>query len=200
MPDSGVSSTDRPRMEELLDISARLFNEKGYKATSLAEIGDALGMNKASLYYYVKSKDDLLARVIYRASQRLRLLAEGIAEDGDDPRAALARLVRTHCITILDHPHEFGTVIFQRKHIATTVLPDIAERERAYFDAVKGLIARGVAEGVFRQTDTGVAAQMLLDAMNGVLRWYRPGGRLDRDAAIDAVVGFVDNALTGNPQ
>ena len=51
MPDSGSISHDPPRMAELLDIAARLFHEKGYRATSLAEIGDALGMNKASLYY-----------------------------------------------------------------------------------------------------------------------------------------------------
>ena len=75
MPDAGISATDPPRMAELLDIAARYFDEKGYRATSLSDIGDALGMNKASLYYYVKSKEDLLARVIYRASQRLRELA-----------------------------------------------------------------------------------------------------------------------------
>jgi TetR/AcrR family transcriptional regulator, cholesterol catabolism regulator len=197
MPDSGLPQTDRPRMAELLDIAARLFNEKGYKATSLAEIGDALGMNKASLYYYVKSKDDLLAHVIYRASQRLRVLAEGIAENRDDPGSALSRLVRTHCNTILDHPDEFGTVIFQRRHIASTVLPEIAERERVYFDAVKDLVARGAEDGVFRRCDTGIAAQMLLDTMNGILRWYRPDGRLSRDTAIDEIVAFATHALAG---
>ena len=51
MPDTGLSADTPPRMEELLDIAAGLFNEKGYRATSLAEIGEALGMNKASLYY-----------------------------------------------------------------------------------------------------------------------------------------------------
>lgn len=197
MPDSGITSADRPRMGELLDIAAKLFDEKGYKATSLAEIGHALGMNKASLYYYVKSKDDLLARVIYRASQRLRTLAEGIAEDTDDPRAALSRLVRTHCTTILDHPHEFGTVIFQRRHIASTVLPDVANRERIYFDAVKNLIARGMSSGAFRTGDVGAAAQMLLDTMNGILRWYRPDGRLDRETAIGEIVAFAESALVG---
>ena len=197
MPDSGLSADTRPRMGELLDVAARLFNEKGYKATSLAEIGDALGMNKASLYYYVKSKDALLAHVIYRASQRLRELAEGISAPPDDPRAALARLVRTHCATLLDHPDEFGTVIFQRRHISATVLPEIAERERTYFDAVKNLIARGMELDVFRQADAGIAAQMLLDAMNGVLRWYRPGGRLSQDDAIDEIAAFANAALRG---
>lgn len=185
-------------MAELLDIAARLFNEQGYRATSLAEIGEELGMNKASLYYYVKSKDDLLARVIYRASQRLRLLADGIGDDTDDARTALSRLVDTHCNTLLDHPNEFGTVIFQRRYMPAAILPDIADRERAYFDAVKGLIARGIRGRVFRKSDPGVAAQILLDAMNGILRWYRPGGRLSRDEAIAEVVAFAEQAVAAD--
>jgi len=199
MPDSGSIPPEPPRMAELLDIAARLFHEKGYRATSLAEIGDALGMNKASLYYYVKSKDDLLGRVIFRASQRLRTLAEGIASDTSDPRLALARLVETHCRTILDHPHEFGTVIFQRRYFSADILPEISDRERIYFDAVKGLIERGSAAGVFHPVDAGAAAQITLDAMNGVLRWYRDSGRLSRSDAIGQTVEFVERALIRTP-
>lgn len=195
MPDSGHFPDEAPRMAELLDIAARLFNEQGYRATSLAEIGEELGMNKASLYYYVNSKDDLLARVIYRASQRLRLLAEGISEDTDDPQRALVRLVETHCHTLLDHPNEFGTVIFQRRYISADILPEISDRERAYFDAVKALVARGKERGVFRSADPGVTAQILLDSMNGILRWYRPGGRLDRDKAVGAIAAFACHAI-----
>ena len=196
MPDTGVQQDNPPRMEELLDVAARLFHEKGVKATSLAEIGDELGMNKASLYYYVKSKDDLLARVIFRASQRLRELAEGIAADTGAPDDALVRLVRTHCETILDHPNEFGTVIFQRRYMSANVLPEISDRERAYADNVKALISRGIDDGVFRPMQASVATQLVLDSINGVLRWYRPTGALNRDDAIEEIVSFVRNALT----
>lgn len=182
-------------MAELLDIAARYFDEKGYRATSLSDIGDALGMNKASLYYYVKSKEELLARVIYRASQRLRELAVATSRDPGSPRDALQRLVETHCRTLLDHPHEFGTVIFQRRHIGEDLLPEIGCRERTYFDALRALIERGVRDGDFQATDSGAAAQMALDTMNGILRWYRPRGRLSRDKAVAAVVAFVFRAL-----
>lgn len=196
MPDTGVNADSPPRMEELLDIAAGLFNEKGYRATSLAEIGGALGMNKASLYYYVKSKDDLLTRVIYRASQRLRALAETVSQDVADPAAALRELIENHCRTILDHPDEFGTVIFQRRYISPAISSEIAGRERAYADAVKGLIEKGVETGAFRPMDASVATQITLDAVNGILRWYRPDGRLNRDDAIAEVVAYIDAAIS----
>jgi len=182
-------------MEELLNVAARLFYEKGVKATSLAEIGDELGMNKASLYYYIKSKDDLLTRVIFRASQRLRDLAEGIAADTASPDQALERLIRTHCETILEHPNEFGTVICQRRYMSGNVLPEISDRERAYTDGVKSLITRGIDAGLFRPMQASVATQLVLDSINGVLRWYRPAGTLSRNQAIDEIVSFIRNAL-----
>ena len=196
MPDSGVQRDNPPRMEELLNVAARLFHEKGVKATPLAEIGDELGMNKASLYYYVKSKDDLLARVIFRASQRLRDLAEGIAADTAPPDLALERLVRTHCETILDHPNEFGTVICQRRYMSDNVLPEISDRERAYTDGVKSLISRGIDAGLFRPMQASVATQLVLDSINSLLRWYRPAGALNRNQAIEEIVSFIRNALT----
>ena len=196
MPDSGIQGDNPPRMEELLNVAARLFHEKGVKATSLAEIGDKLGMNKASLYYYVKSKDDLLARVIFRASQRLRDLAEGIAADTAPPDLALERLVRTHCETILDHPNEFGTVICQRRYMSDNVLPEISDRERAYTDGVKSLISRGIDAGLFRPMQASVATQLVLDSINSLLRWYRPAGALNRNQAIEEIVSFIRNALT----
>jgi AcrR family transcriptional regulator len=196
MPDTGISADAPPRMEELLDIAARLFNAKGFRATSLAEIGDALGMNKASLYYYVRSKDDLLARVIYRASQRLRDLAETVSRDADDPARSLKQLIENHCRTILDHPDEFGTVIFQRRHISETISSEISGRERVYADTLKNLVEKGIDTGAFRPMDTSVVTQTILDAVNGILRWYRPDGRLSRDDAIAEVVAFVDAAVS----
>ena len=93
-------------------------------------------------------------------------------------------------------PNEFGTVIFQRRYMSANVLPEISDRERAYADNVKALISRGIDDGVFRPMQASVATQLVLDSINGVLRWYRPTGALNRDDAIEEIVSFVRNALT----
>ncbi|CAN0518543.1 unnamed protein product, partial [Laminaria digitata] len=57
------------------------------------------------------------------------------------------------------------------------------------------LIARGIESGNFRKSDPGVTAQILLDAMNGILRWYSPTGRLSRKKAIAEIVAFAQHAV-----
>lgn len=190
-----VALDEPPRMQEVLDAAARLFFTKGYRASSLADIGEALGMNKASLYYYVRSKEDLLRRLMLRAGKRLRDLSREQELQRLPAPAALERLVREHCRVIFEHSHELGLLIQQRRFLGTEALGEIAERERAYVDYVRALVARGMDEGAFRAMDGGVATQLVLDSVNGLLRWYRKDGRLEREQLVDEVWRFIEGGL-----
>ena len=186
------------RLGEVLDVAAFLFHEKGYRSTSLTDIANTLGMNKASLYHYVRSKEDLVRQLILRASQRLRDVSRNPTIDILSPDQALELLIREHCEVLLDCPNEIGLLIQQRKFVEPTVLLEISERERTYVAHVRGVIARGVTEGFFRPTDISVATALVLDTVNGLLRWYRPNGKLTRSQVIEATWKFVRGGLTNN--
>src|SRR5207237_720702 len=75
----------------------RLFREKGYHATSMQDIATAVGLYKGSLYHYIGSKEDLLARVFERGMGVLLAEVERIAEDSTGgPSAQLRRIVEAH--------------------------------------------------------------------------------------------------------
>jgi AcrR family transcriptional regulator len=197
-PGAQPQQAEPSRLGEVLDVAARLFHEKGYRGTSLTDIGDALGMNKASLYHYVRSKEEIAQRLILRASRQLRDLARSPEIDELPPDQALERLVRGHCAVLLDFPHEMGLLIQQRKYVAPETLREIGERERIYVAHFRGVLVRGMAAGVFRQVDVGVATALSLDAINGVLRWWKPDGRLPREAVLDTVWQFVRGGLAAS--
>lgn len=190
-----LDDDEPPRLQEVLDAAARMFAAKGYRGTSLNDIGEALGMNKASLYYYVRSKEDLLHRLILRAGRRLR----DVSRDPEVARlpaaAALERLVREHCRVVFEHRHELGVLVHQRRYLELESLGEVSGRERAYVERLKALIARGVEEGVFRPVDPTVAAQFVLDTVNGLLRWFRPEGRATREQIADETWRFVRGGL-----
>lgn len=190
-----LDEEEPPRLQEVLDAAARIFAAKGYRGTSLNDIGDALGMNKASLYYYVRSKEDLLHRLILRAGRRLR----DVSQDPEVARLpaaeALERLVREHCRVAFEHRHELGVLVHQRRYLELDALGEVSGRERAYVARLKALIARGVEEGAFRPVDPSVAAQFVLDTVNGLLRWFRPEGRATRAQIADEAWNFVRGGL-----
>ena len=194
-PGTRMQSPEPPRMQEVLDVAARLFDRKGFRATSLADIGEALGMNKASLYYYVRSKGELLQRLVFRASEGLGDLASAPGMARTAAPAALELLVREHCRVLLDHPHEMGTLIRQRAEIDAGGLAPIAEREARFVQALKRVIQRGMRDGSLRRMDATVATQLTLDSANSLLRWYKPQGRHARDRIADEVWAYVSAAL-----
>ncbi len=192
-----LRSEDEPaRMQEVLDVAARIFADKGYRGTSLNDIGEALGMNKASLYYYVRSKEDLLRRLILRAGRHLRDVSQD-PELGRLPAvAALERLVREHCRVAFEHRHELGVLLHQRRYLELHSLGEVSARERAYVDRLKSVIERGIGEGSFRPVQSAIAAQFVLDTVNGLLRWYRPQGAASRAEVAEEVWRFVRGGLS----
>lgn len=184
------------RLEELLDTSARLFATQGYNGTSLADIASELGINKASLYHYITSKEDLASRLILRGSRRLRLIAHDLYLDSIPATDALCRLVKEHAEVLLEHPYEMGLLITQRQFFNSRALREVTEREAAYVACVRSVIARGVEVGEFRDLDVRVVTQFILDAVNGLLRWYRPHGRLPAEDVIDELWRFIHASIS----
>lgn len=185
------------RLQEVLDAAARIFAAKGYRGTSLADIGEALGMNKASLYHYVRSKEDLLYRLILRAGRRLRDVSQDPELERLPAAAALERLVREHCRVAFEHRAELGVLVHQRRYLELDSDGEVTYRERVYVDRLKAVIARGVEEGAFRRIDPSMGAQLVLDTVNGLLRWYRPEGKATRESVADEVWRFVRGGLAG---
>ena len=87
----------RDTRAEILDVAAELFAERGYDATSLREIAERLGITKAALYYYFRSKDDILAALIAPIGAVLDELVRRLegARDIDEWAAALSWLIDT---------------------------------------------------------------------------------------------------------
>jgi AcrR family transcriptional regulator len=183
------------RLQEVLDAAARIFALKGYRGTSLNDIGEALGMNKASLYHYVHSKEDLLRRLILRAGRRLRDVSQDPETERLPASAALERLVREHCRVAFEHRHELSVLVYQRRFLELDTLGDVLGRERTYVGRLKAVIARGIAAGEFRRVDVSIASQLVLDTVNGLLRWYKPEGQASRQEVADAVWTFVRGGL-----
>lgn len=199
--DVAAAHTERepPRLQEVLNVAGSLFREKGYRSTSLTHIADALGMNKASLYYYVDSKEELARRLILRASVWLRDVTRSPEIAALPADEALERLVREHCDVVLEYPNEIALLIEQRRFMESATLGDLLEGERAYINSLRKIIGRGVEDGTFRNVDAGVATQLVLDTVNGLLRWYRPGGRFSAQRAVDEIWTYIIGGLTYAP-
>jgi AcrR family transcriptional regulator len=183
----------RPKHEELHAAAVRLFRERGYHATSMQDLAEAVGVQRGSLYHYIAAKEDLLWEIMMHAMATLR---EGIDPAVQAPLPASARLgraVSAHLrvasmirneLTIL---HVELKSLSRRRRDAMVALRD--EYERIF----RGLVRDGIASGEFRPVDEKAAVFAMLGACNWFTQWYNPAGAAGHEAFAETFSGlFLD--------
>jgi len=162
------------RLEEVLRSAANIFFAKGFHATSIEDVARDVGMLKGSLYYYIKSKEDLL----------FRLLMAGI-EDGDafiarqidphgDPLEQLDLAIRAQIDYIIQNRvpfglflHEFDSLSGKRQHKLISVM---ARYNSRFVD----LVRRGQELGKLVDGEPWIIVNGILGMCNWLYRWYDP--------------------------
>lgn len=185
-----------PGQDDILAVAARLFRERGYAATSIRDLGAALGTTSAALYYHFKSKEDVLLAVVREGVRRVsdRVRAAMAAEE--DLYAQVRAGLRAHLVTCLTH-QDFAAVVL---HEVRGLRPEarrqaVAERDR-YEQLWADVLQRGREAGILRP---GVDAHLLrllgFGAMNWVTVWYRPDGPYTPEAIADAFLQLMADGV-----
>ncbi len=176
----------RPREAELLGAATRLFRERGFHATSMQDLAEALSMNRGSLYHYIDSKDDLLWTIVTVALDRLRdRVAPALTQDA--PAAIRVRAgIAAHLAFAAANGDELSLVQIELRSLSSERRRAVIERRDAYEALWRGAIEDAIAEGALRMTDVRLAGIAILSACNWFTQWYRPDGRLTVEQIADA--------------
>jgi AcrR family transcriptional regulator len=185
----------RPREAELHAAATRLFRLRGYHATSMQDLGEALGMNRGSLYHYISGKDELLWAILNRALDVLEARVVPVLEDEARPPADRLRLaIREHLRVAAEHADELSLIQIELRALTPERRREIIARRNDYEDRWRAVIDTGVADGSLRPFDVSLAGIGILSACNWFTQWYRPDGRLAVDEIADA---FAELFLRG---
>jgi AcrR family transcriptional regulator len=174
----------RPREAELLRVATRLFRERGFHATSMQDLAEALAMNRGSLYHYIDSKDDLLWTIVVDALDRLRdAVAPALAADGPGatPAARLRGAIGAHLAFAADNGDEMSLVQIELRALAPDRRRALIAKRDAYEALWRGAIEDAIVDGTLRMTDVRLAGIAILSACNWFTQWYRPDGQLSVD-------------------
>jgi len=178
------------RRESIIDTALEVFKQRGYDSGSLDDVAAVLGLRKASLYYYVRSKAELLYFVFDRAINRALERLETLTSADESPRQRLEALIRHQVMVVSDDPSLFTVFFDQRPHHDGEYEAEIQKKERRYLR----LYAQGVTDdaeaGVLTNIDPRYAAQLVLGMTNWTYKWFDPS-RDDAEALADAAVQLV---------
>ena len=182
------------RRREIEEVASSLFRERGYSGTSVRDIARALDIQGASLYAHVASKQDVLWSIVDRTASRFEAAADAVGSEADGamaPAECLAALVRAHVAIVTDDVERASVFVHEWRSLSVERRAIIERRRDEYEARFRGAIRAGVADGSFAEVDPDVAAAFVLTALNGLVTWYHPDGRLTGAAIADAYVALA---------
>jgi AcrR family transcriptional regulator len=188
------------RRQEIEDAASLLFREHGYSGTSVRDIARAVDIQGASLYAHVSSKQEVLWSIVERTASRFEAAADLVeaADPGSQvlgPGPHFAALVRGHVGVVTDDIERASVFVHEWSRLDRGRRDEIARRRDAYEDRFRIALARGVESGDFAAVDPVPTAAFILSALNGVVVWYRPDGRLGADDIADAYAELALRAV-----
>jgi len=184
-PDDRRSAKWHRRRDEVIDRSARLFAEQGFHATSTTELCEANELGKGALYYYIGSKEELLALIIDRVMDEVLAGAERAAVAEGTPGDRLRELGREYLDVIFHYPDHVRVFLHEFTAVTGENAVALRARRRAFEDIVEQVIADGATSGAFEVHDARLTARAWLGTHNYTYLWLRPGGDLSAREVAD---------------
>jgi AcrR family transcriptional regulator len=172
----------RRRRDEVLQAAADLFFEKGYEATSTADIAERVGILRGSVYYYLETKEALLFELLEGVfAGFLSALAE-IQTEECDALEKLRRVVGQHVKYLADNLVRTTLFLTESRSLSIEHRAVVLEQEEEYRSALVDLIAGGQRERTIRgDVSPEIVAMAIVGAANWVHRWYWSGGNATAD-------------------
>jgi TetR/AcrR family transcriptional regulator, cholesterol catabolism regulator len=169
------------RRANIVEVAAEIFREKGYDESTLSDIAGRLGMDRASIYYYVGSKEELLQEIIRDVLAHDLATVTRIQESDVDPAQKVRELVASMVASFTSNYPNMNVYIEGLRSISrqdSEWATDVMDRTRRYEKIVLGLIVEAQEAGVVRgDLSANLIALALFGMVNWLHRWYRPNSR-----------------------
>lgn len=166
----------RNRKVDVMDAAIDVFWRKGYAASSVQDVADAVGVLKGSLYYYIDSKEDLLFRILDDVHESSRRILDEVVALDATPLERLRTYIERHVEWYLDNVEEVTVYFRDWRYLTDNRLKTVQERRRGYDRVIRDLVVAAQESG---EVDAGIdpkyASFFLLAAVNHVPDWYRRG-------------------------
>ena len=186
------------RRDELLDLAATMFAERGLKATTVRDIADSAGILSGSLYHHFKSKEQMVEEVLRDFLDWLFARYQEILDQESCPLGRLTGLFMAS-FEAIEQRHA-QVVIYQDEAKRLSGIPQfgfVDERNREQRKMWVDILQQGIADGSFRQDiDVDLVYRFIRDTTWVSVRWYQPGGPLSAEEVGRQYLAIVLGGIT----
>jgi AcrR family transcriptional regulator len=171
--------------QNILQAAALIFQQKGYHATSMQDIADAVELKKGSLYHYVDSKQEILFALLNEALELILERLEFVVEQKIPPEQKIRQATRAYFSFLAENPSLSSVLLLEYRSLEEEYKKLHIPRRDQVDQIWQDCIAEGTARGDFHDLEPGLVSKALLGVLNWTITWYREDGPLSAEEIAD---------------
>lgn len=192
--------TNLSRKEQVIRKAAELFREKGYAAASMRDLAQMLGIEAASLYSHIKSKEEILRTLCFDMAAEFRASLVEVEQQNATASEKLRRGIIGHIQVMARDLTASAVFMNEHRHLSQPYLRDFLLLRINYINRFKKIIEDGMKSGEFKDTiDKKLAVMTLFSSLNWMPMWYDPVGTIEPVELGRQLADMLVNGLKQNP-
>ncbi len=186
------------RKDVIVSKAATLFREKGYKAASMRDLAEAVGVEAASLYNHIKSKSELLHELVFSVANKFVLKLDEIESESISSLDKMEKILRFHITEMIHHYEEVYVSDREWKHLSDPYLSNYQNQRRVYRKRLAAIIEEGIRNKEIKSIDAPTVVLIFLHAVSGIESWHRSTKKITAEELEKNMVGILIDGLKAN--
>lgn len=178
--------------------ASAMFREKGFPATSMRDLAEAVGIEAASLYNHIQSKSEILQEIVFRIANDCNVHLESLDDSGMNSTQKIESLIRFHVQMMLNRFDDYTVMINEWIHLSEPYLTNFTTQRRNYVQKMEGIIADGIRDKEMKPVLPYVAMLTILSSVRGLEFWHRSGKKITPGTLEDNMVTLLISGLKKN--
>jgi AcrR family transcriptional regulator len=179
------------RRQEILNLAAEVFFEKGYHNASINDISTRLGTTKAAIYYHFHNKEEILYTIVDEMTSRLLLKLRSCISSYDDPIERLQALITSQISFIKTHKKELKILVEDKRFLTGELRHLTREKERTTFHIFRANMEELQKAGLLKNVDLTTATFGIFGMITWLYHWYNPNGRLQIEQLTKQIINIL---------
>ncbi len=183
------------RKEQIADVAASLFKQKGYTATTMRDLATALNIEAASIYHHIKSKEELLELICFDMANTFINAINEVNDIYFNAEEKLRMAIKLHVEIITQNQNKSAVFLQEWRSLNENKLNQFKALRDTYEKGFKTILDDGEKEDIFDDVDKKFAVLSILSTINFVNEWYNPNGNMNADEIANKLSNFIMGGL-----
>lgn len=172
-----------------------MFREKGFAATSMRDLAESVGIEAASLYNHIRSKNEILEAICFDVANRFNTNMDLIESGQQKSITKVETLLRFHIRQMIENYEEVYVSDREWKHLEEPYLSNFQNQRRHYRKKFAGIIEEGIQKNEIRRIDAPTAVLIMLHAVSGIESWHRSKAKINAEELEDNMLMIMIDGL-----